>query len=223
LDRDVISPPFHKECTSPAALVEFIARVQDISELPVGIKMCFGREEEFRTMIRAMKARDRFPDYISIDGAEGGTGAAPKSFMDDLGVALFDALPIVTGVLREEGVRNRLKLLCAGKLISPARQIMAMSLGADACYTARGFMLALGCIQALQCNRNTCPVGITTQNKHLQVGLDIAAKSVRVANYVDQLVHDHEELMASLGCRATRDLGPHNLHAPLLDLARYAA
>ena len=135
-----------------------------------------------------MKKENIFPDYITIDGAEGGTGAAPKSFMDDLGVPIFKALPLINKILIEEGVRDKLKLMGAGKLINPGRQFIAYSMGAQAIYTARGFMMALGCIQALQCNANTCPVGITTHHKHLQKGIDIEEKSDRVANYVHSLV-----------------------------------
>ncbi len=217
MGRDVISPPFHQECTDAKATVAFVRRVQEVSGLPIGVKMCLGREDEFRELIREMRRQGTNPDYISIDGSEGGTGAAPKSFMDDLGLPLFVALPRVSQILEEEGMRDRLKLMCAGKLINPARQITAMSLGANAVYTARGFMLALGCIQALQCNVNTCPVGITTQDPHLQRGLDIEMKSRRVVNYVDGLMHDHVELLGSLGCHSYDELMPRNLYAPMLE------
>ena len=146
-----------------------------------------------------MKKQNVLPDYITIDGAEGGTGAAPKSFMDDLGVPLFRALPKVHGILKEAGVRDRLKLFCGGKLISAGKQFIAFSLGAQAAYTARGFMLSIGCIQALQCNNNSCPVGITTHKWHLQKGLDVENKAKRVENYVYSLMHDHQELLASMG------------------------
>lgn len=214
MDRDVISPPAHVECTDPEATVRFIGRVQDISELPVGIKFCLGREAEFRVLVRAMARHQIFPDYIALDGAEGGTGAAPKSFMDDLGIPILAALPAVHQILKEEEVRDRLKLVAAGKLINPGKQLIALSLGAQAVYTARGFMLALGCIQALTCNRNTCPVGITTHNPALQRGLDIEVKSERVKNYVVNLVHDHYELLTSLGKRSFRELDENNLLLP---------
>jgi len=135
--------------------------------------------------------------------------------MDDFGTPLFRALPIVQTILEEEGVRDQLKLLCAGKLVSAGRQIRALSMGADACYTARGFMLALGCIQAMQCNANTCPVGITTHNKRLNAGLDIEEKSERVKHYVLNLVHDHQEMMSALGVRSYQELSNHNVLAPV--------
>jgi len=214
LNKDVISPPHHIECTTPTTTVQFIKRVQDVSQLPVGIKLCLGREEEFRTLIKEMKKQKVFPDYIDIDGAEGGTGAAPKSFMDDLGIPLFKALPFANRVLVEEKVRDKLKLVCSGKLINPGRQLTAMALGADAVYTARGFMLALGCIQALQCNHNTCPVGITTHDPVLQQGLIIPDKAKRIANYVKNLEHDFIELLSAMGCRSTKDLCPENVYIP---------
>lgn len=214
MGQDVISPPYHAECRDPESTVRFIRRVQEVSELPVGIKMCIGRSDELLQLIQTMKRLQIFPDYLSIDGAEGGTGAAPKAFMDDLGMPLFQALPLVQQILKEEGIRDRFKLLCAGKLINPGKQFMALSLGAQACYTARGFMLALGCIQAMTCNLNTCPVGITTHDKRLQRGLDIELKSERVKNYILTMEHDYYELLASLGKKSFRELALDNLIMP---------
>ncbi|MDA1354007.1 MAG: glutamate synthase-related protein [bacterium] len=116
--------------------------------------------------------------------------------------------------LKQAGIRDKIKLFAAGKLVTPGRQIMALCLGADACYTARGFMLALGCIQALQCNKNTCPVGITTHNPHLQAGLDIAAKAQRIANYANCLLHDHNEIRSALGVPNYFDLSPAHIRLP---------
>ncbi len=213
-DKDVISPPSHVECRDPASTIKFIRRVQEVSGLPVGIKLCLGRDTEVVALLRAMKEQGVYPDYISIDGAEGGTGAAPKAFMDDFGVPLFEALPVVDARMRDERVRDKMKLFAAGKLISPGKQLMALSLGADAVYSARGFMLALGCIQALQCNKNTCPVGITTHEPHLQRGLDIEEKSKRVYNYVHSLEHDWEEALSALGKRKFSELSPDNVLLP---------
>jgi len=216
MGKDVVSPPFHAECTSASETVKFIKRVQEVSALPVGIKMCLGRQDEFVELVRQMKSQNNFPDYIVIDGAEGGTGAAPKPFMDDIGVPLYSALPVVHKVLQDEGIRQKLKILSSGKLINAGRQFVAMSLGADSIYTARGFMLALGCIQALQCNSNTCPVGITTQDEKLQHGLDIEHKSQRIVNYVNNLWHDHEEMLASMGKTAHSQLDRNNLYIPAI-------
>ncbi len=214
MGRDVVSPPRHLECTDVPATVAFIARVQEIAGIPVGIKFCLGLDFEFRSLVQEMKRQNVFPDHIALDGAEGGTGAAPRSFMDGLGIPLFKALPQVEQILKEEGVRDRTRLLVSGKLIDARRQLIAMAMGADACYTARGFMLALGCIQALQCNQNTCPVGITTHDPHLQQGLDIETKSIRVANYVSGLCHDHEELLAATGKTMACQLDRESLYLP---------
>jgi len=214
LDQDVISPPHHVECVDAASTVEFIGRVQRVGGLPTGIKFCLGRPDEFRELVREMKKQDTVPDFITVDGGEGGTGAAPKSFMDDIGLPLFEALPLVHRILQEEGIRDRLVLFSSGKLISPGKQLLALSLGADAVYSARGFLFALGCIQTLQCNQNTCPVGITTHRENLQRGLDIDDKARRVANYIEALHHDHDQLLAAMGKTSSRELTVENVYLP---------
>lgn len=216
MGRDVVSPPFHAECTDAASTVHFIRRVQEVAQLPVGIKFCLGRVSEVTELFQEMKKQKVFPDFVTVDGSEGGTGAAPKPFMDAMGLPLFSGLPTVNSLMTELGIRDQTKLLGAGKLIHAGRQLTAMALGADACYTARGFMLALGCIQALQCNQNTCPVGIATHDKHLQGGLDIETKSERVKNYAVALDHDHHEMLAALGKLTPRELDSSHLFLPTL-------
>ena len=211
LGGDVYSPPRHIECDNPENTVKFIRRVQDVSGLPVGIKMSLGNEDEFKTLIQEMKRKNSYPDYLVIDGAEGGTGAAPRSFMDFVGIPLFRALKIVNRILEYEGARDRLKLIASGKLINPARQLTAFSYGADAANTARGFMLALGCIQALQCNLDSCPVGITTHNKNLQRGLIIEDKAQRVEDYVRNLNDALLELLAATGFKSIREIRGKNI------------
>jgi glutamate synthase domain-containing protein 2 len=214
MGRDVVSPPHHVECVDAPSTVAFIRRIQEVGGLPTGIKFCLGRPRELRALVQEMKRQDVVPDFITVDGAEGGTGAAPKSFMDDLGLPLLEALPIVQHILEEEGVRERLRLFASGKLINAGRQLTAMSLGADVAYSARGFLLALGCIQALQCNRNSCPAGITTHRPELQRGLDIETKAQRVANYIEALHHDHVELLAAMGASTPRDLNEDCVYLP---------
>ncbi len=214
MGKDVYSPPRHVECDTPENTVAFIHRVQEVSGLPVGIKFCLGNGEQFRELLLAMKNAGKFPDYIAIDGAEGGTGAAPAAFLDHVGMPLFPALKEVDQILRDEGVRDRLKLVCAGKLINAARQIRAFAFGADAIYSARGFMLAIGCIQALQCNTDHCPVGITTHDPGLQRGLDIEEKSTRVYHYIRNMNHTLKELLAATGVRSFRELTRENLYLP---------
>ena len=212
--EDVISPPGHKECQSPESTVRFIRKVQDISGLPTGIKFCLGSISELEHILCEMKKQNSYPDYIALDGSEGGTGAAPKTFMDDLGYALFPALNKITDLMEKHEIKNKFKLLAAGKIIGAGKQMMALSMGASAVYTARGFMLAMGCLQALKCNNNTCPVGITTHSESLQKGLDIEEKSERVKNYVNNLDHYHYELLSALGKTRFSDLDKENLIFP---------
>lgn len=217
MGKDVISPPGHPECTNNQTTIQFIKRVQDVSKLPVGIKLALGSEEEFRSLVKEMRKQKIFPDYIALDGAEGGTGAAPKSFMDDMGVPLFPALQTVQKILCEERVRNNTKIIASGKLINPGKQVIAIALGADAIYSARGFMLSLGCIQALRCNKNDCPAGITTQDKKLQKGLNINDKSKRVANYANSLNKEFKEILSSTGSKTYLDLRKDRLYIPKVD------
>lgn len=214
MGKDVVSPPSHIECKDPKTTVAFIQKVQEVSQLPVGIKLCLGRPDELAEIFREMNIQKIYPDYISVDGAEGGTGAAPTPFIDDIGLPLYKGLSLVNDLLDEHEIRGKLKVLGAGKLINVGKQVIAMSLGADAIYTARGFMLAIGCIQALQCNKNTCPVGITTHFPHLTKGLDPELKSERVKNYVDNLYYEHKEILASLGKRTHEELCRDNLYVP---------
>ena len=212
--KDVISPPGHKECKDPESTVRFIRKIQEISGLPVGIKFCLGSVREMEKLLCEMKRQNIFPDYMAVDGSEGGTGAASKTFMDDLGFPLFPALYQIAKLSEKHKVKDKFKLLAAGKLIGAGKQMMALSMGADAVYTARGFMLAMGCLQALKCNNNTCPVGITTHSESLQKGLDIEEKSERVKNYVLNLNHHHHELLAALGKTCFSDLNKRNLIFP---------
>ena len=203
MGHDVVSPPSHAECTDLESAVKFIAHVQEVSQLPVGIKLCMGNVAEFDGLISEMVRLDSYPDWITIDGSEGGTGAAPKAFMDRVGMPLYPSLKRADDILNHYEIRNRMKLVASGKLVGPGRQMIAFCLGADAIASARGHMLAIGCIQAMQCGNNTCPVGITTHSPDLQRGLNPAAKSERIANYVDNLEHDLEELLG-----AKPDAGP---------------
>lgn len=217
---DVVSPPFHPECDTAENTVKFIKRVQQVSGLPTGFKICVGNISEFDCLVIEMKRQNIFPDFITVDGAEGGTGAAPKSFLDGVGMPLAAGLHAVNTCLVRHGVRNRLKINASGKLVAPVRQLMAFAIGADAIYTARGFMLSLGCIQALQCGNNTCPIGITTHNQELQRGLVIDARYQRIANYVDNVEHELEELLRATGYTQFSELTEENLYIPPNTLIR---
>lgn len=214
MGKDVVSPPYQKECQDIPSTVSFIARIQDLVDIPVGIKLCIGSFTEFQQLVCEMKRQDRFPDFIAIDGGEGGTGAAPTAFMDRLGLPLYPALYGAVKLLENEGVRDRVKILAAGKLINAGRQLTAFALGADACYTARGFMLALGCIQARECGRNTCPIGIATHDPHLQAGLDPEVKAARVAHYVENTRKDFKEMLVATGKCCPSELSVADLFIP---------
>jgi len=218
----VHSPPRHPECASPLTTVRFLHHLQQVSRLPVGIKFCLGDDDELRELVDVMCASGVFPDYMVVDGSEGGTGAAPQGFMDHVGLPLFTALDLVVNALDSAGARARTKIIAAGRLIDPASQLKAFAHGADAVYTARGFLLALGCIQALSCNTGKCPVGIATHDPALQRGLDIEAKAARIFNYVDGLEKAFFELLAATGRRSPQDLSLAAL-APHADSAAIAA
>jgi len=211
---DVVSPPFHCECTDLPATVRFIAHIQSLVPIPVGCKLCVGSFDEVRELVDEMKRQDTFPDWITVDGGEGGTGAAPRAFIDRVGMPLFPALHGLHQILVEAGVRERLKLFASGKLIDAGRQCIAFALGADAIYSARGFMLALGCIQARECGNNTCPVGITTQDAKLQAGLVVETKARRIEHYVENTMHELEELITATGKTDPRELTVNDLYIP---------
>jgi len=214
MDRDVVSPPYHRECADLPSTVAFIEHVQSLVPIPVGIKICVGSLVEIRRLIEEMERQDVFPDWITIDGGEGGTGAAPGAFIDWVGIPLWPALYGVASLLDEKGLRGRTKLLTAGKLVDAGRQAVAFALGADAVYTARGFMFAMGCIQARECGNNTCPVGITTHDAALQAGLSPEVKSHRVKHYVDNTLHELEELTTAMGKSCPTQLTFENLYVP---------
>lgn len=215
MGQDVVSPERHIECEDAKSTVKFIKRVQGLVPVPVGIKFCVGDPKEVRILVKEMKKQKTYPDYISIDGGEGGTGAAPKSFMDNVGMPLFPALDVVVKILKEEKVRNKMKVMAAGKLVNPGKQVKAMAHGADACYTARGFMMSIGCIQAMQCNTGGCPVGVATHDPVLQRGLVVPDKAKRVANYVKNCYKEWVQLMAAMGCRNVCDLHSKKLYEPV--------
>ncbi len=182
---DSISPNGHPDIRSADDLLDMINRVRTITEKPVGFKMVVGQTGFFHDLFKAIHARGlaSAPDFITIDSADGGTGAAPEALIDYVGIPLTESLPMVVDLLHEYGLRERVKVIASGKLINPGKVAWALASGADFCTSARGFMFALGCIQALQCNRNTCPTGITTHDEELQRGLVPEEKRKRVAAY----------------------------------------
>ncbi|MBT3062290.1 MAG: FMN-binding glutamate synthase family protein [gamma proteobacterium symbiont of Ctena orbiculata] len=206
--RDAISPNRHPDINSADDLLNMIERIRRVSGKPVGFKTVIGAYGWLESLFETINERglEYAPDFITVDGADGGTGAAPMALMDYVGLPLNESLPMVVDMLCEYGLRERVKVVCSGKLITPAGVAWALAVGADFVASARGFMFALGCIQALQCNRNTCPTGITTHDPKLQRGLVSSDKALRVANYVNNMNYEVGLLAHSCGVREPREL-----------------
>jgi glutamate synthase domain-containing protein 2 len=193
----VFSPPFHSAFNTPIGLIEFVQRLRELSGgKPVGFKLCIGRKSEFLSICKAMVKLDLYPDFITIDGGEGGTGAAPPEYTNHVGMPLLDAIAFADDALRGFGIREHIKLDCSGKILTGFHIVRAMSLGADFTNCARAMMMALGCIQALECNKNTCPVGVATQDPAFSKGLVVEDKKVRVANFHKHTIDSFVELMS---------------------------
>jgi glutamate synthase domain-containing protein 2 len=185
-----------------------IARIRKVTGKPVGFKAVIGAygwlDELFKEINK--RGQESAPDFITVDGADGGTGAAPMPLIDDMGLPLRESLPLVIDKLNEHGLRNRVKVISSGKLITPADVAWALCVGTDFVTSARGFMFALGCIQALQCNKNTCPTGITTHDKKLQRGLNYRNKTIRVMHYAQNMMHEVGNIAHSCGVTSPRKL-----------------
>lgn len=208
----ILSPPSHSAFRNDEQLVKFIAKLRQLSGgKPIGFKLCVGRTEEFIALCKAMIAHQIFPDFISIDGAEGGTGAAPLEFSDSVGLPLEPSLIFVCGILVKFGIRDKIKIIASGKAISAFSILKYVALGADICNSARGFMFSLGCIQALRCNTNDCPTGVATQKATLQKGLVVTDKSERVYNFHKNTIHAVKELLGASGHLHTSELTIHDL------------
>jgi glutamate synthase domain-containing protein 2 len=197
---DVLSPPYHKAFNTPIGLCNLIKQMRDLSDgKPVGFKLCVGHRSEFLGICKAMVQTGIKPDFITVDGGEGGTGAAPLEFSNFVGMPFIEALAFVHDALTGFDLRKDIKIMASGKIVSGFHILRAMALGADTCYTARAMMMALGCIQALECNKNTCPTGVATQDAELVAGLVVKDKKVRVANFHKATVHSFIELMGAAG------------------------
>lgn len=203
----VESPPYHTAFSSPKELIQFIKQLRELSGgKPVGFKLCIGHKSEFMAICKAMINADTYPDFITVDGGEGGTGAAPQEFSNYVGAPLLDGLAFVDDVLRGLNIRHHIKIIASGKITTAFHIARAAALGADACNCARAMMLAVGCIQALLCNTNRCPTGVATQDPKLTKGLVIDDKKYRVANYHKNTVKAFVELMAAAGLRSMDDI-----------------
>ena len=206
--QDSISPNRHREVTTAGALIDLINHVRDITGKPVGFKTVVGDVSWIEELSGEICRRGiaSAPDFITIDSADGGTGAAPMSLIDYVGLPIRESLPSVIDVLKRFGLRDRIKVAASGKMITAAEVAWAICAGADFVNSARGFLFSLGCIQALQCNKNTCPTGITTHNLRLQKGLDPMDKAERVNRYARSVHHELEVIAHSCGVAEPRQL-----------------
>jgi len=203
----ILSPPGHREFSDAKGLLAFIQQLRELSQgKPVGFKLCIGRRREFIELCETMKHTGIMPDFITVDGAEGGTGAAPLEFTDSVGMPLLPALKFVDKILKSTGLREHIKIIASGKVITAISIMNRLSLGADLCNSARAFMLTLGCIQALRCNSNTCPTGVATQDPMLVKGLVVEDKYLRVANFHKNTIHALRELMAAAGVQKIENI-----------------
>ncbi len=205
---DSISPNRHPEINSTDDLLNMVEHVRNVSGLPTGFKTVVGAWGWLDEMFTEIKRRgiESAPDFITIDSGDGGTGAAPMSLMDNVGLPLRESLPLVVDLLEKHGLKDRIKVIASGKLINPADVAWALCMGADFVTSARGFMFALGCIQALQCNKNTCPTGITTHNRKLQRGLVPEDKAERVRQYSETMCKEVGIIAHSCGVPEPRRL-----------------
>jgi len=206
--QDSISPNRHHDIANADQLLDKIAYIRNLTGRPVGIKTAIGGWAFMNDLCDAILRRglEFAPDFIAIDGGEGGTGAAPQTLMDHMSLPIAEALPRVVDALIQADLRSRVRLIAAGKLVTSARAAWALCVGADFVNSARGFMFALGCIQALRCHQNTCPAGVTTHNKRLQRGLVVSEKYLRVANYCTNMNKEIDMIAHACGCRHAREL-----------------
>ncbi len=211
--KRVDSPPFHTAFNTPVGLLEFVQQLRSLSDgKPVGFKLCIGKKSEFVSVCQAMMSTGIKPDFITIDGGEGGTGAAPMEFTDAVGMPLRDGLAFVVDVLNGFDLKKDIKVIASGKIVFGFHMFRALALGADACNSARAMMLALGCIQALECNKNTCPTGIATQKPELVNGLCAKSKTERVVNYHNGTMKTLVEMVAAAGLDSVKKIERHHVN-----------
>ena len=210
--RTVVSPPYHRVFTTPRELVGFLARMRELAGgKPVGLKLCVGSRREFLALCKAMLEEGTTPDFLVVDGSEGGTGAAPLEFADHLGLPLTEGLLTVHDALTGTGLRDRIRIGASGKVATGADIVKLLVQGADYTNAARAMMFALGCIQAQRCHTNTCPVGVTTQDPRRTRALDVPDKALRVRRFQSATVDSAMKIMAAMGVSDPAELRPHML------------
>jgi glutamate synthase domain-containing protein 2 len=211
--KDVISPPFHKAFNSPKGLLQFVQQLRELSGgKPVGFKLCIGHQAEFLSICKAMVETGIKPDFITTDGGEGGTGAAPLEFSNSVGMPFKEGVSFVYNALEGFGLKEDIKIIASGKVITGFHIFRALALGADLCNSARAMMMALGCIQALECNSNTCPTGVATQDPGRAKALVVSDKKQRVYNYHKHTVDSFVELMAASGITNPDQINRSHVH-----------
>ncbi|MCL7744838.1 FMN-binding glutamate synthase family protein [Guyparkeria hydrothermalis] len=207
------SPPAHSAFDSPQGLIDFIEELRELSDgKPVGIKLAIGRKSEFLAIGKAMVERGIYPDFITVDGGEGGTGAAPIEYANSVGMPLREALAFVDDSLTGFGIRQHIRVIASGKIFTGFHLVKNLALGADLCNSARGMMLALGCVQSLTCNTNRCPTGVATQNPDLYRGLVVPDKAERVCHFHQGTLAATAELLSSAGLRHPEELNRTHLY-----------
>jgi glutamate synthase domain-containing protein 2 len=210
---DVVSPPAHSAFSTPTELLLFVKTLRELSDgKPIGFKLCIGRRDEFLGICKAMVETGITPDFITVDGGEGGTGAAPTEMTNSVGTPIKDALIFVNNALIGFGLRDRMRIIASGKMFSAFHILRAMALGADTVNSARGMMLSLGCIQARTCNTDNCPTGIATQNPSRNKAIIVTNKSQRVANFQRETVKNLVELVGAAGLNSVDKLEPKHLN-----------
>ena len=212
MGRDCISPPRHSEFSTPLGMMDFIARLRALSGgKPVGFKLCLGHPWELMAMVKAMLQTGVRPDFIVVDGAEGGTGAAPEEFSDHVGAPMREGLLFVHNTLVGAGLRDQIKIGAAGRIVSAFDIASVLAIGADWANAARGFMFAIGCVQSLSCNTNRCPTGVATQDPVRQKALVVPDKAERVYNFHRNTLRALADMLAAAGVERPEKLGPHHL------------
>lgn len=217
--RTIISPPSHVEFDNAIDLLRLVDELRELAGgKPVGFKLCIGRRSDFFAICKAMLDTGITPDFITVDGGEGGTGAAPLEFSNSVGMPARDAWGFVHNALVGVGLRQHVRIIASGKIFTGFHMLRALAIGADLCASARGMMFALGCIQSLRCNTNRCPTGITTQDPRLIYGLDVTDKRARVARYHQGTVHSFLELLGAMGLGSPDQLAPYHIFRRVDDL-----
>ena len=213
MGEDCLSPPTNPEFNTPEELLHFVAKLRELSGgKPVGFKLAIGLKEQFLGICKAMLKTNILPDFITVDGAEGGTGAAPLEFTNRLGLTIDDALNFVHNSLIGCGLRDKIIIIASGKVITGFDMLCKIALGANMINCARAMMFAVGCIQSLQCNKNTCPTGVATQNPYLVRGLDVNNKYLRVANFHDATIKSFLEIAGAMGIAHIDNIGPWDVY-----------